>query len=112
MDHLIQYCWVGKHKSHLRYETVKNNQSLGASKARYKKIHTKIPLNTSCLKKIREFFGQKSGRFWPTLLLEIHVVQKNSQIKRTIAERFSGKKVAIFGQYSYQKYMSFKKIHR
>ena len=25
MDHLIQYCWVGKHKSHLPYETVKNN---------------------------------------------------------------------------------------
>ena len=60
----------------------------------------------------REVFGQKSGRFWPTLLPEIHVVQKNSQIKRTIAERFSGKKVAVFGQLFYQKYMSFKKIHR
>ena len=71
------------------------------SKARYKKIHTKIPLNTSCSKKIREVFGQKSGRFWPTLLPEIHVVQKNSQTKRMIAERFSGNKVAVFGQHSY-----------
>ena len=44
----------------------------------------------------REVFGQNSGRFWPSHLPEIHVVQKNSQIKRTIAERFSGKNSGRF----------------